>query len=100
MGIVQHDEDAGDINTIEVIAFVHAKSPRSGPLSTQSTAVQVTPPDTTARPSWLGADRGLVKNGRHDLSLPERPDTSLCRRRSHRSYWYVECVHETGRLTG
>jgi hypothetical protein len=42
MGIVQYDKDDGDINgTIEVIAkFVRARSRRSGPLSTQSIAVQ------------------------------------------------------------
>ena len=42
MGIVQYDKDDGDINgIIEVIAkFVPARSPRSGPLSTQSIAVQ------------------------------------------------------------
>jgi hypothetical protein len=28
------------------------------------------------------------------------PNAGLCRRRSHRSDWYVECVHETGRLIG
>ena len=64
MGIVQHDKDDGDINgTIEVIAtFVRARSPRSGPLSTQSIAVQsrckVAPPDIAGPPSWLHADWG------------------------------------------
>jgi hypothetical protein len=64
MGIVQHDKDDGDINgTIEVIAkFVRARSPRSGPLSTQSIAVQsrckVAPPDIADPPSWFHADWG------------------------------------------
>jgi len=62
MGIVQHGKDDGDINgTIEVIAkFVHARSPRSGSLSTQSITVQsrckVAPPDIAGPPSWLHAD--------------------------------------------
>jgi hypothetical protein len=38
-GHLQHDEDA-----------------QPGPLSTQSIAVQVTPPDIAGPPSWLRAD--------------------------------------------
>jgi hypothetical protein len=55
MGIVQHDKRDDDIKgTIEVIAtFVHARSPRPGPPSTQSIAAQlrckVTPPDIARR---------------------------------------------------
>ena len=62
MGTVQHDKGDGDINgTIEAIAtFVYARSPRPGPLSTQSVAVQITPPDIAARPSWLRADCGAL----------------------------------------
>ena len=97
MGIVQHDKDDGDINgTIEVIAkFVHARSPRSGPPSTQSIAVQsrckvarrisrvllhgctLTGRLVKNRRHDLITDWGASWSRRHDLILPAMPKCQL-----------------------
>jgi hypothetical protein len=78
MGLCCTKDEADIYCTIEAIAtFVYARSPRPEPLSTQSIAVQVTPPDIAAHSSWLCADRGLVKNHRHDLTLPAMPEYQL-----------------------
>ena len=101
MGIVQHDKDDGDINgTIE--CYRHSFVPdhhetRAAVYSIDSRAVALQGCAAGYRGSsfMVHADGRLVKNRRHDLTLPAMPECQLIPPRSQRGYWYVEGVRRS-----